>query len=347
MSFRTKSSNFVWMSDIVRYTDEFYMARALQIARNGLGSISPNPMVGAVIVASDGRIIGEGFHRRYGEAHAEVNAVNSVSDSDRDKLRDSTIYVTLEPCSHYGKTPPCAKLLKDVGFRRVVVGTGDPFEKVSGRGIDLLRDAGIEVTTGILQDECRSLNARFFTSHTLRRPFILLKWAQSADGYMDIVRTEGQSPAKFSDTLGLSLVHRLRTHFDSIGIGSETALRDKPALTVRYWHGDNPERVVFDRRGRVGEATGEIEEVLRNLYEHEITSIIVEGGPTLIKSFIEQGLWDLIRVEVSPLKLGVKGYAQAYLPNSAPLATRRVHDNTIYYYSNNQLVNNYFIDNAL
>ena len=169
--------------------DRVYMARALQLARAGRGHVSPNPMVGAVIVSADGRIIGEGWHRRFGQGHAEVNAVASVAEADRPLLHSATIYVTLEPCSHYGKTPPCAKLLIDCGIGRVVIASGDPNPKVSGRGVAMLREAGIEVAEGLMADEARALNRPFMTAHTLRRPFVTLKWAQSADGFMDHDRT--------------------------------------------------------------------------------------------------------------------------------------------------------------
>ena len=189
--------------------EEKYMRRALELARHGLGNTSPNPMVGAVIVDNSGRIIGEGYHRRCGEGHAEVNAIASVADADRGALRDATMYVTLEPCSHYGKTPPCAKLIIDTGIPRVVVGAGDPFKEVAGRGIRMMREAGIEVAEGIMAAESRALNRRFMTAHEQQRPFVTLKWARSADGFMDSDRADGQ-PAKFSTPLTAMLVHRLR-----------------------------------------------------------------------------------------------------------------------------------------
>lgn len=328
-------------------TDNLYMSRALQLAANGLGAVSPNPMVGAVIVAPDGRIIGEGYHRCLGHAHAEVNAVSSVDPADRPLIPESTIYVTLEPCSHYGKTPPCAQLLVSESFRRVVIGSQDPFDKVAGRGIEILREAGIEVSVGLLQNECQSLNAHFFTAHTLHRPFVTLKWAQSSDGFMDHKRSDSASPVTFSTPLGKVLVHRLRANHDAIGVGSGTAMADCPRLDVREWTGNNPRRITFDRRGRVGSPTPDLADYLHKLYSEGITSILVEGGPTLLKSFIKLNIWDLARIEVSPLPLNQKGCAPAPSLPGIPVSSRRISSNTIYYYSNNPLVNDCFIQNGL
>lgn len=210
--------------------DEKYMQRALQLGRQGGGHASPNPMVGAVVV-HDGVIIGEGFHRCCGQGHAEVNAIASVHD--KSLLASSTIYVTLEPCSHYGKTPPCAKLLIDNQVPRVVVGTLDPFEKVSGRGVAMLREAGVEVVVGVLEEECLQLNKRFFIAHTTGKPWVLLKWAQSADGYM--ARHDGA--VQFSTPLTQSLMHRERSMVDAIVVGAGTVAADNPSLTTRCWSG--------------------------------------------------------------------------------------------------------------
>ena len=225
--------------------DENYMRRALQLARQGAGHTSPNPMVGAVIVASDGIIIGEGWHRKCGEAHAEVNAVASVKDPDL--LKDSTIYVTLEPCSHYGKTPPCARLLIERGIPRVVVGCLDPFPAVSGRGVAMLREAGVEVVTGVLEQECRALNRRFLTAHTLGRPWVQLKWAQTADGFIGVPPHLGENPLRMSTPVTMKLMHRERALCDAIVVGAATANIDNPSLTTRYWPGNNPLRVVLSR----------------------------------------------------------------------------------------------------
>lgn len=283
--------------------DEKYMRRALELAAHGELDASPNPMVGAVIVDASGRIIGEGWHRRCGEGHAEVNAVASVADQEA--LKDSTMYVTLEPCSHYGKTPPCAELIVRTGIPRVVIGTLDPFAKVSGRGVARLREAGVEVEVGMLEKECQELNRKFMTAHRCRRPYVTLKWAQSADGFID---------GHVSTPLNSMLVHKLRATHDAILVGSGTALADNPALDTRLYAGKSPVKVVLDRRGRVGNdlrmfSEGEtvvmrdyssLADAMERLYERGITSVLVEGGATLHRSFIEDNLWDEIRIEVSP-----------------------------------------------
>lgn len=280
--------------------DPSYMRRAIELARHGELDASPNPMVGAVIVAPDGRIIGEGWHRRCGEGHAEVNAVASVSD--KSLLTDCTMYVTLEPCSHYGKTPPCARLIIEKGIPRVVVGTVDPFSKVSGRGIGMLREAGVEVTVGMLADECTAINDKFFTAHTLRRPFITLKWAESADGYID---------GQISTPLTSVEVHHLRATHDAILVGSGTWLADKPSLTTRHFAGHSPLRVVLDRRGRISDGEADdrtillrdyptLTDAMHSLYERGVTSLLVEGGAEVLRSFLDEGLYDRIRIERSP-----------------------------------------------
>ncbi|MDP4185415.1 MAG: bifunctional diaminohydroxyphosphoribosylaminopyrimidine deaminase/5-amino-6-(5-phosphoribosylamino)uracil reductase RibD, partial [Bacteroidota bacterium] len=226
--------------------DEIFMHRCLDLARLGAGVTAPNPMVGSVIV-HEGKIIGEGFHQRFGEAHAEVNAINSVKDEDL--LQKSTLYVNLEPCAHYGKTPPCAKLIIEKKIPRVIIGTVDPFAKVSGRGIQMLREAGIDVTVGVLSEECNQLNRRFFTFYQKKRPYIILKWAQTLDGYIDILR-EPESyghPVWITNYLSKVSVHRLRTEETAIMIGTNTAEKDNPSLTAREWTGDSPMRIVLDR----------------------------------------------------------------------------------------------------
>lgn len=296
------------MSDI----DKKYMARALELARLGAGHVSPNPMVGAVIVAPDGRIIGEGFHRKFGEGHAEVNAMRSVAERDRHLICESTVYVTLEPCSHYGKTPPCAAMLCEKRVKRCVTGCQDPNPKVAGRGIRMMRDAGIEVTENVLADECRRLNERFFTAQTEKRPWILLKWAEDAHGSM--AAPDG-SPSVISTPLTKVLMHRERSMCDAIMAGTDTLLNDNPAFTNRLWPGDSPRPVVFDSPRLSDPALREklavfsrnpiilnprtpLEENMRILFErHGVTSLMVEGGRTLLDSFIRAGLYDRIRVE--------------------------------------------------
>ncbi|MCM1449225.1 MAG: bifunctional diaminohydroxyphosphoribosylaminopyrimidine deaminase/5-amino-6-(5-phosphoribosylamino)uracil reductase RibD [Clostridiales bacterium] len=295
-----------------------YMKRALELAARGMGHTSPNPMVGAVIV-HDGSIIGEGYHRRCGEGHAEVNAVASVSETG--KLKESTMYVTLEPCSHYGKTPPCAKLIIDTGIPRVVVGAVDPFEKVAGRGIAMLRDAGVEVVHGVLADECRQLNVKFFTAHTLRRPYVTLKWACSNDGYMDHQRGPDNKPARFSNAMTTMLTHRQRSLHDAILTTAATVNSDNPMLNVRGWSGRDPRPVILDRHGVVNPEAAILgrdpliyrddillDKVLEELYSnHGITSVLVEAGPRLLQKFIDMNLWDKARVETAPWPLGDDG----------------------------------------
>lgn len=325
------------------------MRRALELARHGMGNVSPNPMVGAVIVAPDGRILGEGYHRRFGEGHAEVNAVASVAD--RDALADSTIYVTLEPCSHYGKTPPCAKLLIDCGIPRVVVGATDPNPKVSGRGIEMLREAGIEVVTGVLAEESRRLNAAFITAHTLHRPFVTLKWAQSSDGRMDIRRSPDEHPAAISSPLGRLAVHRLRAIHDGILVGSGTVIADDPLLDSRLWGGRSPRPVILDRRHRldgryrvfgrdplVVDDADTVADLLDRLYKDGITSLLVEGGAAVLRSFIDADLWDVARVETSPDVFGDRGVAAAPQIDRRPIKTYDLDGNRIEVFSNSQLV---------
>lgn len=329
---------------------EQYMQRALELAAHGRGNTSPNPMVGAVVVAHDGRIIGEGYHRRCGQAHAEVNAIASVADADRHLLGESTIYVTLEPCSHWGKTPPCAQLIIDTGIRRVVVAAGDPFKEVAGRGIAMLRAAGIEVVTGVLAEESRQLNARFMTAHEQQRPWVTLKWAQSTDGYMDSDRPEGL-PECFSSSLTSTLVHRLRSLHDAIAVGSGTVLADNPRLDCRLWHGRSPRPIIFDRRKILKNSDihttlpatiiseDSIGAALSTLYRQGITSLLVEGGATLLRAFITAGVWDIAHVETARRPLGNHGRCPAPGIDAVPTRTLQVGSSAIAIYSNNPLFN--------
>lgn len=316
--------------------EEKYISRCIQLARQGMTGAPPNPMVGAVIVYN-GKIIGEGFHRKCGEAHAEVNAINSVRNQSQ--LKKSTIYVSLEPCSHYGKTPPCADLIIEKGIPNVVIGCKDPFAKVAGRGIKKLRDAGINVTVGILEQECCKLNKRFITFHSCKRPYIVLKWAESADGFIDVKRSGGK-PAILSSPLTSMLVHKRRAEADAIIVGTKTALLDNPTLNVRHWYGNNPLRVVIDRTLKIPDHfhllqndlptwvitekehadssittykkidfTDELlPQLLTELHKNNIQSILVEGGATLLQSFINKKLWDEAFVEKATISLneGVK-----------------------------------------
>lgn len=317
--------------------DEKYIRRCIQLARNGMCNAAPNPMVGAVIVHND-RIIGEGYHARCGEGHAEVNAIRSVKDESL--LQESTIYVSLEPCSHYGKTPPCADLIIRKGIPRVVVGCVDPFSLVSGRGIQKLKDAGIDVKVGVLEAECRQLIKRFVTFNTQQRPYITLKWAESADGFIDINREEGQ-PVVLSTPITSMYVHKQRAEHHAILVGRRTALLDNPSLTTRNWYGKNPVRLVIDKEltlptslklfdgsaptwiftAQDKASTSQViyfkldfsrsilPQILQKLYENKLQALLVEGGSQLLQSFIDEGLWDEIYTEHSAkvLENGVKG----------------------------------------
>ena len=299
------------------------MKRALQLARNGEGHVSPNPMVGAVIVSKEGRIIGEGYHAQFGGPHAEVNAVASVREEDRHLLPDSTIYVTLEPCAHYGKTPPCANLIVSSGIKKVVIASPDPNPLVAGKGVKILRDAGIEVTEGVLREEADELNKRFMTSHKKHRPYILLKWAQSADRFMAAIDEEGKpTPVKFSNKLSQVWMHRERAHSDAIMVGRNTLKTDKPRLDSRLWGGKDPKRIdcCHDM---------DLESLIKDLHTQGITSLMVEGGGKLLESFIRKGLYDEIRIETSPILLKEGINAPAIPENVYLLSSGKIRDNKI------------------
>ena len=345
--------------------DEQYMQRALALAKHGLGSVAPNPMVGAVIVCGE-KIIGEGFHRKCGGPHAEVNAIASVKEPGLLPL--STLYVTLEPCSHFGKTPPCADLIISKKIRRVVVGCQDPFKEVAGRGIKRLREAGIEVVIGCLECECRSLIRSFITFHTLQRPYILLKWAQSSDGFIDRWRDSvaDGDPVKLSSKIAAFYVHQLRSQVDAIMVGTRTALLDNPSLTTRLYSGKSPLRIAIDRAGKIPESsplkdrstdtlifteqvresygnlryatldfsTDIIPQLLSVLYKQNIQTLLVEGGAQLLRSFIENEQWDEVRVEKSSVLLG--GGVQAPDFKSLPGKIVQAGTSSINYYFRKQ-----------
>ena len=317
--------------DSILDCDKIYMQRALQLARCGEGRVSPNPMVGAVIVC-DGKIIGEGYHRKCGEAHAEVNAVASVVD--KSLLCRSTMYVTLEPCSHYGKTPPCCNLIKECKIPRVVIGIKDPFPEVAGRGISILKAAGVDVTVGVLEEECRYINRKFITAHTCQRPYVLLKWCESSEGYIAAIENGEATPVKLSSSVSSIYVHQQRAIYDAIMVGTTTVLTDNPSLTVRGWSGKNPLRVVIDKGAtlsldkkifnteaptivfthltssvsderyvKIDFSKDIIPQILRELYLRKVTSLMVEGGTKTLQSFIDAGVWDEIRREVSTVSI--------------------------------------------
>lgn len=319
--------------------DKLYMSRCIELARCAINTARPNPMVGAVIVRN-GEIIGEGFHRECGKPHAEVNAIQSVEN--KDLLKDSTIYVSLEPCSHYGKTPPCSELIIRMGIPRVVIGTVDPFPKVSGRGIRQLQNAGIEVKAGVLEKECYELNKFFFHFQKYRRPYVILKWAQSADGFIDKTRSGTNTQAcRISNSLTQVEVHKLRAQVQAILVGTSTAEKDNPSLTVRYWYGQHPDRVVLDRNARLNKELtlfnnqiktfiftekeqilqerfrnkenihiipvkfdNELPEaILNELGKHSIQSILIEGGAKTLQSFIDKQLWDEATIETAEIRI--------------------------------------------
>ena len=342
------------------------MRRCFELARNGEGRVAPNPMEGAIIV-HEGRIIGEGYHTQYGAPHAEVMAVNSVID--KSLLPCSTIYVSLEPCCHYGKTPPCSQLILDMGIPKAIIAATDPFPKVSGGGIKQLKDNGVEVVVGILENEARELNRFFYTYHQKKRPYIIIKWAESIDGFIDSERAANEPPAKITGLTSNTLVHRWRTQIQSIMAGTNTVIRDNPQLTSRYWTGKNPLRITFDRNGRIpvnsaifndaadtllfvpqinnneyGDRTSQIlvdfennteESVLKELYNRQIQSVFIEGGAQLINSFIKKDLWDEIRIFTGNIYLneGVKAPAK---PNVSPVTHSDIgNDNLLVYRKNN------------
>ena len=296
--------------------DIMYMHRCLQLAEYGRYGAKPNPMVGAVIVAGD-RIIGEGYHERCGQGHAEVNAFASVSPSDEKLLPAATMYVSLEPCAHYGKTPPCARLIIEKGIKNVVVGCVDSFSKVSGKGIAMMREAGINVKVGILAEKCRWLNRRFFTFNERKRPYITLKWAQTVNGLID---NEGTS-LSISTTFTRQLVHKLRAENDAILVGRTTYLRDHPKLDVRHWTGESPYSYILSH-------CNTIDNIINDCYENNRQSLLVEGGLATLNSFIDADLWDEIRVDTAPFTVA-NGTEAPRIPSSASLNDKVEFDNNI------------------
>jgi diaminohydroxyphosphoribosylaminopyrimidine deaminase/5-amino-6-(5-phosphoribosylamino)uracil reductase len=313
------------------------MRRCLQLAECGKNHARPNPMVGAVIVCNN-KIIGEGYHRQYGYAHAEVNAVNSVKD--KSLLPTSVIYVSLEPCSHYGKTPPCAKLIIDSKIPKVVIATVDPDPQVAGNGIKMLQEAGVEVATGILEEEAKNINKNFFTRQIQKRPYIYLKWAQTSDGFIDRRRAKNapKMPTPISNSYTKMLVHKKRTEVAAIMIGTNTAINDNPQLTSRLWYGENPIRIVLDKNLRIPKSNNLFDgsvptlvfteqnpdlqtvdnvnyiqipfnemllfRIMDKLTELKIESLLVEGGKQLLESFIHENLWDEAFIEIAATEFG-------------------------------------------
>ncbi|MDD2797102.1 MAG: bifunctional diaminohydroxyphosphoribosylaminopyrimidine deaminase/5-amino-6-(5-phosphoribosylamino)uracil reductase RibD [Bacteroidales bacterium] len=341
--------------------EEIYIQRCLQLAAQGREKAAPNPMVGAVIV-HNGKIIGEGFHTACGFAHAEVEAINSVADHSL--LKESTMYVSLEPCSHYGKTPPCAKLIIEKQIPKVVIGTLDPFPAVSGNGVKMLEAAGVNVRVGVNVEECRSLNKAFFCFLEKKRPYIVLKWAQTKDGFIDKIRNEGEKPhpTPISNEMTRTHVHKLRSELQSILVGTNTAINDNPSLTVRFWSGNNPTRLLLDRKLRVPSnsilfngkvptliftekekenstnceyvridfSNNPVLEILNILYRRNIQSLLVEGGRQLLQSFIDFDLWDEVQVEVADLTFDDGIAAPKF--EATPHSTEQICNSMMYHY---------------
>ena len=308
--------------------DEFYMQRCLDLASIARGETYPNPMVGSIIVHG-GRIIGEGFHLKSGMPHGEVVAVNTVKD--KSLLKSSTLYVNLEPCSHYGKTPPCAAMIAKLGIPRVVIGARDTSGKVSGKGIDIMKKEGVEVIEGILEGKCRDLNKAFYTFHEHKRPYVVLKWAQTRDGFIDVSRKKDHpiEPTWITNELSKTLVHKWRTEIPSILVGTRTVQQDNPGLTARNWKGENPVRLIIDEKNSLEDSFKVFDEgtfyyrvvdkkygkskkneikldfgrnfvvnLLHELYALEIQVVLIEGGSETLTSFIQSGFWDEARVFV-------------------------------------------------
>ncbi len=342
-------------------SDILFMQRCIDLAYLGQRKVMPNPMVGAVIVHNNS-IIGEGYHQKYGEAHAEVNAINSVEN--KELLKDSTIYVSLEPCAHFGKTPPCSDLIIKYKLKRVVVGCIDTFSEVAGKGIEKLKKAGIEVTVGVLEQECRNLNKRFFTFHEEKRPYIILKWTQTQDGFIDKLRAKNETGINWITSKETkSLVHQWRSEEHGILVGKTTVLNDDPSLTVRNIEGENPIRIVIDKNNSINysnynitnnESTTYIlnknreesknkthwieiedfntENILAKLYELNIQSVIVEGGKFTLQQFIQENYWDEARVLVGNTIFS-KGI-EAPSINLQPNFSSTFFEDKIYFYYN-------------
>ncbi|MGQ8870438.1 bifunctional diaminohydroxyphosphoribosylaminopyrimidine deaminase/5-amino-6-(5-phosphoribosylamino)uracil reductase RibD [Myroides sp. TSA_177.3] len=325
--------------------DEYYISRCLQLAKQGTFAAMPNPSVGAVIV-HDNQIIGEGFTAAYGGAHAEVNAIASVKNQAL--LKESTLYVSLEPCSHFGKTPPCSDLVIAKQIPRVVVGTIDPFAKVCGMGIQKMKDAGIEVVVGVLEQACQQSNQRFFTFHQKKRPYIILKWAASQDGFIAPLHRDEQAPVWLSNAYAKQLVHQWRSEEMAFLVGTNTVLDDNPSLTTRTWYGKNPIRIYLDRQGKISpsfainqqeepaicitanralQSTAHtqyyyadfdqdlVQQICTILYDLQIMSVVIEGGTQTIEHFIAANLWDEARIFTSDVRLG-EGIPAPELPSA-------------------------------
>ena len=342
--------------------DETYMARCLALAALGEGFTAPNPMVGAVLVA-DKRVIGEGYHELFGSAHAEVNCIRSVKPADESLIEKATLYVSLEPCAHHGKTPPCADLIISRKIPKVVLGCLDPNPLVQGRGVNMLRAAGVSITLGVLENECKAVNRRFFTYHRYRRPYIILKWAQSFDRFL---AGTGQKPTKISNPYTDRIVHKWRSREAAVLVGSGTAFSDNPQLTVRNWKGPQPLRIVLDRNlglpgnlhlfdrqirtivfnnlkeeeninlhfVKLDPAEMPLAGVLAALYGLHINSLLVEGGAKLLNEFISEGLWDETRIITNEEMQIKEGLSAPVLAGFLPVKKQQYFSDSIRYFSN-------------
>lgn len=353
-------------AEMTTTSDDIYMKRCIQLAQIGQGYVSPNPMVGAVVVYQN-KIVGEGYHKQYGESHAEVNALKNVPDNI---LPDCTLYVNLEPCSHHGKTPPCADLIISKGIKRVVIGTLDPFEKVSGNGIKKLQNAGIETSVNHCVEQCNDLNKRFFTNVIKKRPFIILKYAQTNNGFIGRTENTINESRLISNEYSQRLTHRWRTEESSILVGGRTALIDNPQLDTRYFAGKSPIRIAIDSDMKIpyshhiydsqqhtiifskAHKTPKIENVefinyseqeinflpflLQELFQRNIQSILVEGGTKTLQSFIDSGLWDEARIYTAAFEWN-DGIKAPILSNTSVLIkSEKIHTDILQYYKNNQ-----------
>lgn len=340
-------------------TDEKYMSRCIQLAKLGAGNVAPNPLVGAVLVYEN-KITGEGYHQQFGQAHAEVNCINNVNEKDKSLIERSTMYVSLEPCAHHGKTPPCADLIIKNKIKKVVIGCQDIYKEVAGKGIEKLRNAGTEVITGVLENECKELNQRFFTFHQKQRPYIILKWAQSANGKTG---SDNHERILISNNYGNRLVHKWRSEEAAILVGTNTILKDDPSLTTRLWKGKNPLRIVIDKKLKLPASSKIFNEeadtiifnsiknyseknihfiklndkdflrgMLHFLYENNIQSILVEGGTKTLQSFIDADLWDAARIITNEKMIIENGNAAPEMKNFSFIQQEKYFTDLISYY---------------
>ncbi len=344
------------------FPDEQYMFRCIQLAKLGAGNVAPNPMVGAVLVYNE-KIIGEGYHKKYGEAHAEVNCIRNVSDENKILIEKSTMYVSLEPCSHFGKTPACSNLIIQQKIKNVVIGCRDIYEKVDGKGIEKLHDAGVGVITGVLEKECKDLNKRFFTFHQKKRPYIILKWAQSFNAK---IGSENQERIFISNEYSNRLVHKWRSEEAGILVGKNTATKDDPELTTRLWKGNNPARILIDPQLRVSNSSqlfnpeaktitynfiknslnetieciklpreNFLKEMLLSLYNKNIQSVLIEGGAKTLQSFIDNDIWDEARLITNTEMVIENGINSPEMKNFIKARQEKYFSDTIDYFYRN------------